>query len=872
MNILKYIRITLLLILSFLAIEINAQCSLSCVLTNISLAEDESLTIEPTTLIQFNPDCMNLRVSFNNGPFLATIEIPAGTVGTFPFEVADIDAVGNVIQSCESELIIQSGGGNECFLQCNAITTFEVPAGESIVIYPEQILTEIPECDHFGISLDNGGPYLDSLVWPADTYGAFPINVAGTNPNGIAVGVCWGQIFVTNPAACTNDVTPPLALCDAFVTVNLFAGEEYDLSAGFVNDGSYDDCSGPNEVNYFITTDENLTVIPTTETISIQSGTNDIITAYMWVEDEAGNASSCAVDILVVTRQQIVGNVFLDEIQDCTFDSDVENSIGGYTLQYSLDQGANFFQLPVNTNGAYSFALEGQPGMEIILEVLLPNGQASNCPTSVNMTLPFTGLIVQDFSVDLAEDCDNMVVDITTNRLRPCFNSIYVVNYCNHSTYDIEDVELIVNFPDDIVIIDAEIPYIDLGNNQVLFNLGTVASQDCQQFEIYVNLDCNTPMGATRCIEATISPNDCQEGLSNWDGATLRVTGACDEIESLVRFNIENIGAGDMINSVNYIVVEDVVMLMTEPIQLTAGQMESIELPANGSTWRVEIPQEAGHPNLSIPSAAVEGCLEYGSMGFITQFSTPDVEPFVAIDCQEVIASYDPNDKQAYPTGYAEEQFIESNTSIEYKIRFQNTGTDTAYYVRIEDRISAHLDVSSIEPGASSHPYRFELKADGTINFHFENILLVDSTTNVDASQGFVQFRIHQNLDNPIGTVIENTAAIYFDTNDPILTNTVFHTIGSNFISTETVQTFIPNLKIGIAPNPFTHFTNLTLEGIESTSGAFEVYDLMGRLVHSDNFSDNHYQLDRADLTSGTYIFRFLNGSELLANGKLIIQ
>jgi len=75
---------------------------------------------------------------------------------------------------------------------------------------------------------------------------------------------------------------------------------------------------------------------------------------------------------------------------------------------------------------------------------------------------------------------------------------------------------------------------------------------------------------------------------------------------------------------------------------------------------------------LSIPSAAIEGCVDYGSMGFITQFSTPDLEPFIAIDCQEVVASYDPNDKLAYPTGYDTEHFIEPNTSIEYKIRFQN--------------------------------------------------------------------------------------------------------------------------------------------------------------------------------------------------------
>ena len=105
-----------------------------------------------------------------------------------------------------------------------------------------------------------------------------------------------------------------------------------------------------------------------------------------------------------------------------------------------------------------------------------------------------------------------------------------------------------------------------------------------------------------------------------------------------------------------------------------------------------------------------------------------------------------------------------------------------------------------------------------------------------------------------------------------MVTNTVHHTIGNNFIQTGTVQTFIPNLKIGITPNPFTNFANISLEGIEMMNGEFELYDIMGRLVKADNFTDNIYRLERAGLSSGTYLFRFKNEKGLLANGKLVIQ
>jgi hypothetical protein len=61
--------------------------------------------------------------------------------------------------------------------------------------------------------------------------------------------------------------------------------------------------------------------------------------------------------------------------------------------------------------------------------------------------------------------------------------------------------------------------------------------------------------------------------------------------------------------------------------------------------------------------------------------------------------------------------------------------------------------------------------------FTFENILLPDSTTNFEGSLGHVYFQVKPRAGLVPGTVIENTAAIYFDFNAPIITNTTFHTI-----------------------------------------------------------------------------------------------
>ncbi|MEO0405496.1 MAG: hypothetical protein AAF193_11550, partial [Bacteroidota bacterium] len=57
------------------------------------------------------------------------------------------------------------------------------------------------------------------------------------------------------------------------------------------------------------------------------------------------------------------------------------------------------------------------------------------------------------------------------------------------------------------------------------------------------------------------------------------------------------------------------------------------------------------------------------------------------------------------------------------------------------------------------------------------DIQLPDSTNNEPESHGLVSFKITPLPDLPVGTVLENTAYIYFDNNEPIITNTTWTTI-----------------------------------------------------------------------------------------------
>ncbi len=139
------------------------------------------------------------------------------------------------------------------------------------------------------------------------------------------------------------------------------------------------------------------------------------------------------------------------------------------------------------------------------------------------------------------------------------------------------------------------------------------------------------------------------------------------------------------------------------------------------------------------------------------------------VDCREIRNSYDPNDKLVV----AQDTVDCWNTALdelEYTIRFQNTGNDTAFQVVIIDTLSEDLDLSTFRPGPSTHSYDVRVLHDRQVMFSFPNINLLDSTSNLLESQGSVQFSIHPSIDIPDGTIIQNRAGIYFDYNPPIIT------------------------------------------------------------------------------------------------------
>ena len=143
---------------------------------------------------------------------------------------------------------------------------------------------------------------------------------------------------------------------------------------------------------------------------------------------------------------------------------------------------------------------------------------------------------------------------------------------------------------------------------------------------------------------------------------------------------------------------------------------------------------------------------------------------------QIIRASYDPNDKTENHGGKIALSKAAAGEYLQYTIRFQNTGNDTAFNIFVRDTLSSKLDWNTLEMISTSHSYQMTMK-NGKCEWSFRNIHLVDSLRNEPKSHGYLTYRIKLRPTVQIGDVIKNKAAIYFDYNLPVITNTETTTV-----------------------------------------------------------------------------------------------
>jgi len=227
------------------------------------------------------------------------------------------------------------------------------------------------------------------------------------------------------------------------------------------------------------------------------------------------------------------------------------------------------------------------------------------------------------------------------------------------------------------------------------------------------------------------------------------------------------------------------------------------------------------------------------------------------IHAQFVVSnSWDPNEKEVFPKTDTPEGFIKPSQELTYFIHFQNTGSDTAYSIYVLDTIDSDLDLATFRVLTSSHYMEYTLNGN-LIQFSFPYIMLVDSTTNVAASQGFVSYQIKPKYALAEGTAITNTAYIYFDYNPAVVTNSTLNTI-SYFTAVAESEN---NSTIKVFPNPAT--TELFIQNDHAAkTDNITICDMLGKEKVSVSGGSVLTKISIRDFAPGIYFLHCKNSKE----------
>jgi len=268
-------------------------------------------------------------------------------------------------------------------------------------------------------------------------------------------------------------------------------------------------------------------------------------------------------------------------------------------------------------------------------------------------------------------------------------------------------------------------------------------------------------------------------------------------------------------------------------------------LPMNpGDTWNVTV-------TLNTPVSVPLG--EPISHQFAALPAMPDTTmgDNVATWSDIVIGSYDPNDKTASVDTISPTQVINGEW-IEYVIRFQNTGTFLAENVRITDTLSSDLLGGTFEYISSSHDNEWYL-SNSVLVFQFDNIQLPDSNANEPDSHGFVKFRMKPSQSLQAGDVVENIANIFFDFNEPVITDPSVVVVD--------VLSGVPELnanELQTYPNPT---TGLLYVQSKQAMERVMLMQLDGRLIRVERANRQGHQLDVSNLKQGVYLIQIETGT-----------
>tara|TARA_B100000508_G_scaffold137355_2_gene131764 strand:- start:63454 stop:66492 length:3039 start_codon:yes stop_codon:yes gene_type:complete len=607
-------------------------------------------------------------------------------------------------------------------------------------------------------------------------------------------------------------------------------------------------------------------------------------------EDVDGNNGDFDFWVVKLDAPNIHGKVYNDLNENCSKEI-AEFGLEGTTL--SIDPGGYIVQ----TDSVGVWYIDSLPVGVYTTTIDTTNlNWTPTCPVSQSFTVsdPETYTSGPDFGMVSNNPCSSPDISIHAPFLRRCFSDqVVYVQACNDitATGALNSAYIDVELDSLLTPTSSSIPYTSLGSDVYRFELDTINPSQCVDFTINTTVSCDAILDQTLCMDASLYPVDScaldsipsnplpptygnnpnlvipQPCTLPWDKSSLQVEGWCQG--DSVQFSITNtgdFGDGDMDCYSPVLLYVNDTLVSIDSVQLVGQETVYYSFPANGETWILAAEQHPLHPGNSHPNAHVELCGSDSTLwisNMINNYPHDDLDPFVDIYCGIVSGSYDPNDKRGFPKGISDQYYIKPNQQLQYVIRFQNTGTDTAFTVVIRDTLDTDLNIFTVNSGVSSHEHTFRKYGPRVLEWTFNNIMLPDSTTDEPGSNGFVTFTVDQVPDLPNGTTINNQADIYFDFNAPIITNVTSHRINDMITSSPlTVEELMSpeGNSINVYPNPNNGLLFIELEELLQPID-YQITNINGRVVSAGKLSQQKNAIDIQGLSTGLYLIHIGNNA-----------
>ena len=248
--------------------------------------------------------------------------------------------------------------------------------------------------------------------------------------------------------------------------------------------------------------------------------------------------------------------------------------------------------------------------------------------------------------------------------------------------------------------------------------------------------------------------------------------------------------------------------------------------------------------------------------------TNPDADPTnnSASSPEIVVGSFDPNDKTARTSSNLspDQFFIDLDDAITYRIRFQNTGNSPAWLVVVTDTLDESLDMMSFVQGPASHPFDVRFLPGRVVEWTFAGINLPDSVSDEAGSHGLVSYRIRPVLPLLPGTVISNTANIFFDFNPPVITAPCLLTAE---FSTKVQEP--ERRQLSVFPNPVTSTLHVMLS---SEDVLLRVLASDGRIVTTRSGLSGAAGINVQQLPSGAYSVEAVTTKGVVHRARFIKQ